>query len=52
MGLLSFMKEAGEKLFSNGNAQTAMAQARADPTSEEKSRPPATPSSLISMDKD
>jgi nucleoid-associated protein YgaU len=38
MGLLSFIKEAGEKLFSNGTAQTAMAQAQADPASVEKSK--------------
>jgi hypothetical protein len=38
MGLLSFIKEAGEKLFSKGNAQTAMAQAQADPASVEKSK--------------
>jgi nucleoid-associated protein YgaU len=38
MGLLSFIKEAGEKLFSKGNAQTAMAQAQADPASAEKSK--------------
>lgn len=36
MGLLSFIKEAGEKLFNKGNAQAAMAQAQADPASAEK----------------
>src|SRR5271170_3573464 len=38
MGLLSFIKEAGEKLFSRGNAQTTMAQAQADSASVEKSK--------------
>jgi nucleoid-associated protein YgaU len=38
MSLLSFIKEAGEKLFSKGNAQTAMAQAQADPASAEKAK--------------
>jgi nucleoid-associated protein YgaU len=38
MGLLSFIKEAGEKLFSRGSAQTAMAQAQADPASVDKSK--------------
>ena len=38
MSLLGFIKEAGEKLFSKGNAQTAMAQAQADPSSAEKSK--------------
>ena len=36
MGLLSFIKEAGEKLFSKGNAQAAMAQAQANPADVEK----------------
>jgi nucleoid-associated protein YgaU len=36
MGLLSFIKEAGEKLFNKGGTQTAMAQAQADPGSAEK----------------
>ena len=36
MGLLSFIKEAGEKLFSKGSAQGAMAAAQADPSSAEK----------------
>jgi len=38
MGLLSFIKEAGEKLFSKGNTQAAMAQAQADPASAEKAK--------------
>ena len=38
MGLLSFIKEAGEKLFSKGNAQAAMAQAQANPADVEKSK--------------
>ena len=38
MGLLTFIKEAGEKLFSKGNAQAAMTQAQADPANAEKSK--------------
>jgi nucleoid-associated protein YgaU len=38
MGLLSFIKEAGEKLFSKGQAQTAMTAAKADPSSAEKTK--------------
>jgi len=38
MGLLSFIKDAGEKVFSKGNAQATMAQAQADPASVEKSK--------------
>ncbi len=38
MSLLSFIKEAGEKLFSKGTAQAAMAQAQADPADVEKSK--------------
>ncbi len=38
MGLLSFIKEAGEKLFGKGTAQTAMAAAQADPSSEAKTK--------------
>ena len=38
MGLLSFIKEAGEKLFSKGQAQTAMTAAQADPSSAEKAK--------------
>ena len=36
MGLLSFIKEAGEKLFSKGQAQATMSAAQADPSSAEK----------------
>lgn len=36
MGLLSFIKEAGEKLFGKGAAQTAMTAAQADPASQDK----------------
>lgn len=32
MGLFSFIKEAGEKLFGKGEAQAAEAKAKADPT--------------------
>ena len=38
MGLLSFIKEAGEKLFSRGNAQATMAQAQANPADVEKAK--------------
>jgi nucleoid-associated protein YgaU len=38
MGLLSFIKEAGEKLFSKGQAQTAMTAAQTDPSSAEKAK--------------
>jgi nucleoid-associated protein YgaU len=38
MGLLSFIKEAGEKLFHKGEAQAAMTAAQADPASVEKSK--------------
>jgi len=38
MGLLSFIKEAGEKLFSKGSAQAAMTQAQADPANAEKAK--------------
>jgi nucleoid-associated protein YgaU len=38
MGLLSFMKDAGEKLFGKGQAQAAMTAAQADPASVEKSK--------------
>jgi nucleoid-associated protein YgaU len=37
MSLISFVKEAGEKLFGRGQAQAAMTQAQADPASAEKS---------------
>ena len=36
MGLLSFIKEAGEKLFGKGQAQATMSAAQADPSSAEK----------------
>jgi nucleoid-associated protein YgaU len=36
MGMLSFIKEAGEKLFGKGQAQVAMSAAQADPSSQEK----------------
>jgi nucleoid-associated protein YgaU len=38
MSLLSFIKEAGEKLFGKGSAQTTLAQAQADPASAEKTK--------------
>lgn len=38
MGMLSFIKEAGEKLFGKGKAQETMAQAQADPSSAEKQK--------------
>jgi nucleoid-associated protein YgaU len=38
MGLLSFIKEAGEKLFGKGPAQAAMTAAQADPSSDEKQK--------------
>lgn len=38
MGLLSFIKDAGEKLFGKGEAQAAMTAAQADPTSAEKAK--------------
>ena len=36
MGLMDFVKEAGEKLFGRGQAQAAMAEAKADPNNEAK----------------
>jgi nucleoid-associated protein YgaU len=36
MGLLSFLKDAGEKLFGKGQAQAAQQAAAADPASPEK----------------
>jgi len=36
MGLMSFMKEAGEKLFGRGQAQAAMAEVKAAPQDEAK----------------
>ena len=38
MGMLSFIKEAGEKLFGKGKTQAAMAEAQADPASAEKQK--------------
>jgi nucleoid-associated protein YgaU len=38
MGMLSFIKEAGEKLFGKGAAQAAMSTAQADPASAEKAK--------------
>jgi len=38
MGLLSFIKEAGEKLFSKAEAKTAIAAAQADPAAEAKAK--------------
>ena len=36
MSLLSFVKEAGEKLFGRGQAQAAMTEVKADPANEAK----------------
>ena len=36
MGLMDFVKEAGEKLFGRGQAQAAMTEAKADPNNEAK----------------
>jgi nucleoid-associated protein YgaU len=36
MSLISFVKEAGEKLFGRGQAQAAMAEVKADPANEAK----------------
>ncbi|MEP7182273.1 MAG: peptidoglycan-binding protein LysM [Betaproteobacteria bacterium] len=36
MGLIDFVKSAGEKLFGKGQAQTAMTAAAAEPANEEK----------------
>jgi nucleoid-associated protein YgaU len=38
MSIQSFIKEAGEKLFGKGPAQSAMAAAQADPSSAEKAK--------------
>ena len=38
MSLLSFIKEAGEKLFGKGAAQSAIAAAQADPSSADKAK--------------
>ena len=36
MGLMDFVKEAGEKLFGRGQAQAAMTEAKADPNNDAK----------------
>jgi len=36
MGLMDFVKEAGEKLFGRGTAQAAMAEVKADPSNQAK----------------
>ena len=36
MGMLDFVKEAGEKLFGHGQAQAAMTEAKAAPSDEAK----------------
>jgi nucleoid-associated protein YgaU len=36
MGLIDFVKDAGEKLFGRGHAQAAMAEVKADPANEAK----------------
>jgi nucleoid-associated protein YgaU len=36
MGLIDFMKEAGEKLFGRGQAQAAMTEVKADPGNADK----------------
>jgi nucleoid-associated protein YgaU len=38
MGLMDFVKEAGEKLFGRGQTQVAMAEAKADPGNDAKVR--------------
>lgn len=38
MGMLSFIKEAGEKLFGKGKTQETMAAAQADPSSDDKKK--------------
>ena len=38
MGLIDFMKEAGEKLFGRGKAEAAMADAKADPGNAAKTQ--------------
>ena len=38
MGLIDFVKDAGEKLFGRGSAQAAMAEAKADPASAAKAK--------------
>ena len=36
MGMIDFVKEAGEKLFGRGHAQAAMAEVKTDPANEAK----------------
>ena len=36
MGLMDFLKEAGERLFGHGQAQAAMTEAKADPNNDGK----------------
>ncbi len=36
MGLIDFMKDAGEKLFGHGDAQATMSAAKSDPSSDAK----------------
>jgi nucleoid-associated protein YgaU len=36
MGMIDFVKDAGEKLFGRGHAQAAMAEVKADPANEAK----------------
>ena len=36
MGLIDFVKEAGEKLFGRGHAQAAMNEVKTDPSNEAK----------------
>lgn len=38
MGLMDFVKEAGEKLFGRGQAQAAMTEAKADPNNAAKTQ--------------
>jgi nucleoid-associated protein YgaU len=38
MGLLNFIRDAGEKLFGKGEAQAAMTAAKADPSSGDKAK--------------
>jgi nucleoid-associated protein YgaU len=38
VGLLSFIKEAGEKLFNKAEAKAAITEAQADPSAEEKQK--------------
>ena len=38
MGLIDFVKDAGEKLFGRGQAQAAMAEVKSDPANEAKAK--------------